>query len=50
MATAAAADDVATIIAEALPSLEDEQYMRVQIDSRKIFKNRLDQSINQNTD
>jgi hypothetical protein len=45
MATAAAADDVATIIAEALPSLEDEQYMRVQIDSRERYS-KID-SINQ---
>jgi hypothetical protein len=44
MATTAA-DDVATIIAEALPSLEDEQYMRVQIDSRERYS-KID-SINQ---
>jgi hypothetical protein len=47
MATAA---DVATIIAEALPSFERQQYMGPDRFERKIFKNRLDQSINQNAD
>jgi len=42
MATAA---EVATIIAEALPSFERQQYMRVQIDSRERYS-KID-SINQ---
>ena len=46
MATA----DAATIIKEALPSLKDEKYMSPDRFERKIFKNRLDQSINQNAD